>query len=572
MASVRVIVAGVCDADRRLLRYALAGAGDFSVSEAETVDQVTSLLRENKPTLLVLDLLSWPSEAIRAAANLRRNPETRSLPILMFGDPKTSGNPEADSLVEARWYPRKGFQVASFIEQVRALAAGVSTAAARTESQADRSAALTEDLVLRVLAEHGPPTPFEFSLIEMATTLCPKGREIEHVAEFAEHDPLLALALLSWTHEQCPESRIGLTSVHDAVKLIGPKKVYQLTEGLSPWRWSNASLWEPGFFWVHSMATARIAGMLSRRLGLGTPAEASTAGLFSGLGYFVLARFFPRHFGELMRAGWGADSVSCEWEERTVGAHHGRLAAWMLKHFHLPVVLQEVAEHHHDYEDRAGASMRSSSRLLCMLVHAAEQIADALFHGDPPLTPLAPLSGSFLDALNDSSVAPLQILDEAHHAVADLLTEMLHLFPQSESRSAYHRTKPLGKTAYWAPKRPDVDLVHLFLEARSQEVVEMAATKDSALRDISAMVINLAYLTATPAAQEAVATLAARDWLRGRKLLVLLNKELPETWRSLAPHTCRFIVLPAHPARWIRWLVEPTPKTNPNPAPQLRIA
>jgi len=207
-----------------------------------------------------------------------------------------------------------------------------------------------------------------------------------------------------------------------------------------------------------------------------------------------------------------------------------------------------------------------------MLVQTAEQIADAMFHGDPPLTPLAPLSKSFLSALNDAAVRPLQVLDEAHHVVADLLTEMLHYFPQSESRSAYHRAKPLGKIAYWAPKKPDLDLIRLFLEVRSQEVVEMVATKDSALRDIPAMVINLAHLTATAAAQEAIATLAARDWLRGRKLLVLLNKELPGTWRSLAPNTCRFVVLPAHPARWIRWLAEPTPKTNANPGQQLRIA
>jgi HD-like signal output (HDOD) protein len=503
---------------------------------------------------------------------VRKSPVGRRVPILILGEPRTTDEHAATAAAGVHWFARKGFRVETLVEEVRALVRQAQQpAVAEEQPNAGQIKPLTEEAVWNALSADGAPSPFEFSLVEMATTTSTRGHEIDHMVELAEHDPLFALAMLAWANNPQTGPKGRFSELCGASKCLGPRQIYRLSESLSPLRCDNASLWDPGFFWIHSVTTGRIAKMLSKRMGLAMPEEAMAAGLFAGLGYFVLARHFPQHFGALMRAGWNTDSVSCAWEESITGVHHGRLASWFLTHLNTAPSLQEAIEFHH-LSDSENSSIRNSSRVLAMIIQAAEQIADALFPGDPPLAPLAPLSKRFLVAIRDAGIPSGRIATEAGHIAADLITEMLHFFPQSENRSAYYRHKPLGTVGYWIPDRPYLDIVRMFLDARCQHVVETDRIKDLALRDYSAAVINLAHLEDATAASEAISTLLARGWLQGRKTVILLNEALPENCRGLAPDTCRFAVTPAHPAHWLRWLAEPVAPRTPAARPQLRIA
>lgn len=571
MSALKAILAGACDTDRRLLHCALSRE-DFDLIEVEVAEEVPRLLQDGKPAVLILDALFWQAGAMNVVIAVRRSPAGRRVPILILGEPRTSDEEAATVAAGVHWYARKGFRVETFIEKVRSLAKLTMQPVVKLERPGDAGVEpLTENRVRDALSADGVPSPFEFGILELVNTTCPKGHEIDHMVEIAEHDPLLALAILAWSNNTPDGQKGRFSELKGAVKSLGQRQLYKLAESLSPMRWDNASLWDPGFFWVHSVTTSRIAKMLSRRMGLGMPEEAAGAGLLSGLGQFILARYFPRHFGALMRAGWGADSVTCAWEEGIVGAHHGQLAAWALKHLSLPLSLQEaVAHHHHAKTDNL--SMRTSSRVLAMIVEAAEQIADALFPGDPPLTPLAPLAKRFLAAIEDAGIPSARIVTEAGHMMADLLTEMLHFFPQSESRSAYHRRKPLGTVGYWVPERPYFDIVRMYLDTRCHEVVETDRVKDLALRDYSVAFINLGHVEDATVASEAVTTLLANGWLQDRKTIILVNAPFPENCRCLAPDTCRIVAAPAHPARWIRWLAEPVSVKASATRSKLRIA
>jgi DNA-binding response OmpR family regulator len=321
MAAPRVIIAGICDTDRKLLHYALAQEG-FDLIEAESAAAVMQHLQDGRQGVLILDALFWQTGATNVLVAVRRNPGSRGFPILVLGDPHAVDGPDAAVAAAVHWYPRKGFQVETFVEQVRALAKPAPLPAVGEEqSGASRMEPLTEELVCKALSGEGVPSPFEFSILEMVTTTCPKGHEIDHVVEIAEHDPLFALAVLARANNPAVGPKSHFSELGAACKSLGQRQLYKMAETLSPIRCDNASLWDPGFFWAHSVTTARVAKMLSKRMGLGMPEEAMGAGLFSGLGYFVLARHFPQYFGALMKAGWGTDSVTCAWEEGIVGAH-----------------------------------------------------------------------------------------------------------------------------------------------------------------------------------------------------------------------------------------------------------
>lgn len=556
-----ILVACPCDAERKLIRYLLENDG-FGVQEASGTTNTLSEAAARKPDLILLNTLFWDKVAIGTAGTLRADPRTSQVPVILLGDPPAEAQNEPSSGVI--WFPRKGFSIELLLDTirnqlqlnappVRPIAVSTTSSTATTRST---PVALSEPHVRQTLADLPHLTPFEFSVAEAITTNCARVHIIDHISGIVSRDPSLALALLSRANANKEPDASPVIDVHEAVRTLGSRPFYEMVDKITPLSLDASSPWDPGHFWIHSVATAQIAAVLSKSLGLCSPEEAATAGLLHDLGFFVLANHFPASYEALLAAAPEAENHTSTWEQSLIGIDHGTLAAWTLERFGVPKALQEAVAAHHD-PILTARQISGSSRVLALIVQAADQLADALFPGDPPLTPLRPLEEAFTKVLDRTNQDFAKILTASRQVFTDLLTELRFLFPSSASRPYYYAEKPLDQVLYLAPGAPTWDLIRAHLTIRSKAVI----TRFAALGNLSgtdlAMVVNLAYRQGSTAQIEALSSLVSTGFLNGHKTVILMAAPPPKAVVDIVPPTCRFVTVPCHAARWINWLTTP---------------
>ncbi len=103
-----------------LLRYNLEREG-YAVLEAQDGDEALNLVREHRPDLVLLDWMLPLMSGIEVCRQLRRNPETRAIPIVML----TARGEEGDKLrgldSGADDYVPKPFSPSELIARIRAV-------------------------------------------------------------------------------------------------------------------------------------------------------------------------------------------------------------------------------------------------------------------------------------------------------------------------------------------------------------------------------------------------------------------------------------------------------------------
>ena len=328
-------------------------------------------------------------DAIDVPSTLRHHPTTADLPILIFGEaPTDDQRKRAAKASLAGWIATDPFTIAGLIKEIHKTIpdddkqAVVGKKASEPEPEPDPQSPLTpltRELVHEVLGQFDQISAFEFSLTDIATASCTKEQLAAMVSDTAGRDPMLAVALLGrFCIAATRDEDKRALSLNRAACGLTSKEVFQLIETLSPLPPSTLTVWEMAHYWVHSLATAQMAALLSDTLQIAKPDEVFTAGLLHDLGYFVLANYLPAHYARLLEHARSCPNPTPAWEKKILGAHHGELGAWVIKRFGLPVALQETTLVHHG--GTAGrANVRGSARVMALIVQAADQIAEAVF-------------------------------------------------------------------------------------------------------------------------------------------------------------------------------------------------
>lgn len=560
MDTKTILIANPCDAERALLTHALAAQG-FRVIQATCAKDAITAAQSEHPQLVVLDTFGWESPTLTTLNVLKHQANTCRIPVVIFGNPRTKEEvSEAIQKGAASWIGRKGFDLSRFIDKLGGIIAARPAADFAPAASAGRGLGpspvepLTQPTVESTLAQAGHLPVFEFSVVDAVTTTCAKDQAAQHVAGILERDPMMTLALLAEANRHASTHEQATSNPRRAIQEMGTKSFYRLVENVSPLKLSLSSIWDPGFYWAHSVATARIAGMLSRMVGLATPAAAVTAGLLHDLGSFVLANCFPKQYGALFSAGIDLDSIGPAWEKSVVGAHHGEIGAWAMNHYKLPAVVSDSAVMHHA-GSLVGQTLTPLSRLVGMVVQAADSLAVALFPSDPPLVSLANPFAEFETVLAEKPVNVDALIDQSRQIVAEMLTEMPYLFPQSSVRSFFYGSEPLNDVAYFAPRAHKLDVFRLFLEVRSRSLTVLDARSIRNPPPHVPMVINLSRVREPGAQIELLTSLMASRVMENRSGVVLVPAALPDrAMQTLITPDWRLVPLPAHCNRWVRFL------------------
>lgn len=180
------------------------------------------------------------------------------------------------------------------------------------------------------------------------------------LAELVGRDPALSARLLSLANSSFVGASRTITSIPQAVILLGFAQVRDIALGVSVWgSLGEAQGITPArlrTLWLHSVTVGALARRFAERAGQ-DGATAFAAGLIHDVGKLVLGlRLGDSYWGMLEDADERKLSIA-EVEAKTFGCHHGVVGGWLLSMWKLPSSLVEaVAEHHGSSETGRGVS------------------------------------------------------------------------------------------------------------------------------------------------------------------------------------------------------------------------
>jgi HD-like signal output (HDOD) protein len=170
------------------------------------------------------------------------------------------------------------------------------------------------------------------------------------LAELVGRDPALSARLLSLANSSFVGAARTVTSITQAVVLLGFAQVRDIAVGVSVWGGLGESQGitptRRRALWLHSVTVAAVARRFAERAGQ-DGATAFAAGLIHDVGKLVLGlRLGDTYWGMLEDADERKVDI-VDLEENAFGCHHGVVGGWLLSLWKLPTPLVEAVDGHH---------------------------------------------------------------------------------------------------------------------------------------------------------------------------------------------------------------------------------
>ena len=224
------------------------------------------------------------------------------------------------------------------------------------------------DLWSRLRAIRGLPT-IPRVLLEVQELLLDGSSDSDVLAETLSQDQALTAKLLKLVNSAYYGFHRQITSVHQAIVLVGYEEVRGLACAFSvmdAWGPHGGKAFDRSAFWEHSLATARMTHALSREIShLPPESDPFVGGLLHDIGKVVFDHAFPVEFDAAVTMARRDHIPLRDAEIRVFGAPHEAVGAWFLDSWNLPVDLIDGVRWHHDPRET------SSSPVLPALIHVS---------------------------------------------------------------------------------------------------------------------------------------------------------------------------------------------------------
>ena len=180
------------------------------------------------------------------------------------------------------------------------------------------------------------------------TTVNRDTASLNDLATLIAQDQALAARLLRIANGAFFAMRGKVTSIPQAVTLLGFERVRELVLGLSVWGVLDGNSAAIRRFrkrlWIHSAMVGAAARMLAERT-RGDEASAFTAGLLHDIGKLVLGLRLGDAYWELLEDA-RSDGGAAEVERSAFDCDHATVGAWLLQLWGMPVVLVDSVAFH----------------------------------------------------------------------------------------------------------------------------------------------------------------------------------------------------------------------------------
>jgi len=195
--------------------------------------------------------------------------------------------------------------------------------------------------------------PLPVSIAKLVPLATGTGTNVTEIARVISMDPMLAARLLRLANSAFTGASVEITSVKEAVSLLGTKRVLSLaiaSHARPAMRVEVAAYgYSEGALWRHSVISMLAAEQAAQVCPMPIPAAAATAALLHDIGKLAMAQFLdPAVLNLLNQAQTEGGMSPLESEEEILKVHHGEIGGLIARHWKLPEAIANGITYHHD--------------------------------------------------------------------------------------------------------------------------------------------------------------------------------------------------------------------------------
>ena len=221
---------------------------------------------------------------------------------------------------------------------------------------------------IKAAAEKIPPFPdIAWKVMSLIKRMAP----IREIEEAIRYDQAITAKLLTFGRSVYYGRRYEVNSLQDAILLLGNKRLVQILITTCAGRYfseTGACHADERELWEHSVATALMAEIVSRRFNRKKILTIYTAALLHDIGKTVL-NIYARIYLHSSLSEWRSDKGFVEGERRALGIDHQELGGIIARNWKFPPEITAGIEHHHDPQ-KAG-----QNREIASMVYVADKLA-----------------------------------------------------------------------------------------------------------------------------------------------------------------------------------------------------
>jgi len=237
------------------------------------------------------------------------------------------------------------------------------------------STELTQEQILKILQGIAiPPQPQV--LVDLQMEQCKPDYSITEIARLISQDVGLSGSILKTVNSPLYKHSNTITSISQAVNLLGANSVINLMNALSiKGALSDDDIIAMGRFWDSAMDIALTASFIAKQIGVPNSEEVYTLGLFHNCGIPLLMSRFDHYQDVLVQAYAATEKDITEVENELISTNHAVVGYYVGKSWNLPAHLCEaIHEHHGVMKTFADDKANSRKKTLLAIIKMAEHI------------------------------------------------------------------------------------------------------------------------------------------------------------------------------------------------------
>jgi HD-like signal output (HDOD) protein len=215
-----------------------------------------------------------------------------------------------------------------------------------------------------------PPRPAIMIAISEAQQ---RDAELNEMAALISHDISLSAIILRTINSSFYSLPNRISSIEEAVKLLGMKNISMLITGLSMRNLSPSKKFD--IFWDHCDSSGLISAYLAQQLGGINKDDAHLLGLFHDCGRILMHQQF-NNYQDTLNLAVDSDQHLIYHEKERHLTDHAQVGSFLAKAWCLPINIIEAIKLHHDIEVFHKGLATDTVLSLILLIHLAEHIGN----------------------------------------------------------------------------------------------------------------------------------------------------------------------------------------------------
>lgn len=222
-----------------------------------------------------------------------------------------------------------------------------------------------------------PPQPQIIVDIHMERAM--PNPDIDRIGKLISQDVGLAGTILKVVNSDLFGLKNKITSIEQAVHILGLQSIISLTEGLSiKGELDDETIVALGGFWDSAMDIASVCATIARQIGYQAPDKAYCLGLFHNCGVPLLVKAHS-NYRDVVEASYGGQCERIiDYENQQLKTNHAVVGYYVAKSWGLPQDLCEVIAEHHNapdvFREESPTPYEGGKKTLLAILKMAEHI------------------------------------------------------------------------------------------------------------------------------------------------------------------------------------------------------